>query len=34
MSDGYLFEKIVLVVDLQEWEIETQFKTNVVENVL
>jgi len=34
MSHGYLFEKIVLVVDLQEWEIETQFKTNVVENVL
>jgi hypothetical protein len=34
MNNGYLFEKIVLVVDLREWEIQTQFKTNVVENVL
>jgi hypothetical protein len=34
MSDGYLFEKFVLLVDLWEWEIQTQFKTNVVENVL
>jgi hypothetical protein len=34
MSNGYLFEKIVLVVDLREWEIQIQFKTNVVENVL